>query len=531
MQARGMTTMRRPFERGLRGESRRGQVMILLTAALTVLMVLGGLAVDMIYAYTIKVRLVTAVDAVALGVARALGRGVTISDQQTEVARTAQMLFRSNFPSNFMLTGATSLISAGPTIAGPNVPVGTYFETDATVPQGVREVRLTGEVRIPLFFMRIFKSEIPIRAGAKAARRDVNVMMVLDRSGSMTAAWPDLRDAAIYFMDQFDNSTDQLGIVMFGTSSRVDLTLNTGFKTGNVAENIIMGQTTPANAFTNSSWGLWQGYAELLENNDPNALNVIVFFTDGNPTSYTASFNVLTSPPSSGTRPWCDASPVEAAVGTSGNFDWDVTNMRRFATPYAQYPANIAVGGRDYVIVDGTGANQVCHSYATSGSNRWLTSAPYAENVERVFAAGCLPQNWTPSYKNATSPKTFSTESTTNGPGYGVNPCDSNLKSEGSSSSLRGRHVHRTAKTLAVNVASDARLKTNSLGGAMVYTIGLGTVQIDDTFLKRLANDPLSTDAVTNGTQTAGVYVASPTPSQLRQAFQIVANHIFRLIS
>jgi len=526
-----MTKMRRPFQRGLGGDSRRGQVMILLTAALTVLMVLGGLAVDMIYAYTIKVRLVTAVDAVALGVARALGRGVTISDQQTEAGRTAQMLFRSNFPSNFMLTGATSLISVGPTIAGPNVPAGTYFETDATVPQGVREVRLTGELRIPLFFMRVFKSEIPIRASARAARRDVNVALVLDRSGSMDDAWADLREAAIYFSDQFDNSTDQLSIVTFGTGARVDLPLGTGFKTGDLAANTIMGQSTPQRAFTNSPWGLWQGYAELLENNDPNALNVIVFFTDGNPTSYTASFNVKTSPPSSGTRPWCDSSPVEAAIGTGGNFDWDVSNIQRFAPPYGQYPANIGPGGRDYVIVDGTGSNQICHSYATSGSNRWLSSAPYAENVELVFASGCLPQNWTPSYKNSTSPKTFSTEATTDGPSYGVNACDSSLKSTSSSSSLRGRHVHRTAKTLAVNVASDARLRANSLGGAIVYTIGLGTLQIDDVFLKRLANDPLSPDAVINGTQTAGVYVPSPTPSQLRQAFQIVANHIFRLIS
>jgi hypothetical protein len=78
-----------------------------------------------------------------------------------------------------------------------------------------------------------------------------------------------------------------------------------------------------------------------------------------------------------------------------------------------------------------------------------------------------------------------------------------------------------------LNVVSDARNQLNELGGVTVYAIGLGDV--DPTFLRRVANDSASTDFVAAG-QTEGLYVFAPTPAQLQQAFQTVANEIFRLI-
>jgi hypothetical protein len=67
----------------------------------------------------------------------------------------------------------------------------------------------------------------------------------------------------------------------------------------------------------------------------------------------------------------------------------------------------------------------------------------------------------------------------------------------------------------------------NELNGVIIYSIGLGDV--DPTFLRRVANDPASDDYVAAG-QTEGLYVFAPTPAQLQQAFQTVANEIFRLI-
>jgi hypothetical protein len=199
--------------------------------------------------------------------------------------------------------------------------------------------------------------------------------------------------------------------------------------------------------------------------------------------------------------------------------------MQRFAPAYAQYPANVTADDRDYVIVNGTGINKKC-----TGASQWTDSAPMAEDVELVFS-GCLPTSWVPSYKNPTA-ISFSTQTTTDGTSYGVNACDAALRSTGSSGLTRGRHVARTSRTLATNVASHARTKANALGGVYIYSIGLGTILIDNTFLTRLANQDNATnpDAVTDGTQTEGVYVQSPTTAQLQQAFQTVANEIFRLI-
>jgi hypothetical protein len=503
---------------------RRGQVMILIVLALGMLFSMAGLAVDMIFTYAVKVRLVTAVDSTALGVARALGRGVTQSDQGNEVLRTANMLFDANFPQQFMLTGTSPKISNGPTIAGPNVVAsGTVFENDPSVQLGMREVRLTGEVMVPMFFFRMFGvDELPVRAAARAARRDVNISLVLDRSSSMAnaGAWVPLQNAAVFFLDQFDNTTDRLSIVTYGSSARVDLPLGTGFKTGNAGENIIMNQVVPTNAGTNAPLGLWLGLAELLENNDPNALNVIAFFTDGNPTGYTASFNVFTT--ASGGRPYCPGNAVLTGTLLCGNnTDDTVVEMYGLFQPDAPYPAVYSGETVDYYLRHQPGdyTNRLCINL----------SPPLGDKVEEMFSGTCLPSSWVPSYKNpaGSSQRTFSTTATTDGPSFSINRCDSALFSDSSNQNTRGRHVHRTAKTLSLNVVSEARNQLNELGGVTVYAIGLGDV--DPTFLRRVANDPASTDFVAAG-QAEGLYVFAPTPAQLQQAFQTVANEIFRLI-
>jgi hypothetical protein len=123
--------------------------------------------------------------------------------------------------------------------------------------------------------------------------------------------------------------------------------------------------------------------------------------------------------------------------------------------------------------------------------------------------------------------RTYSTTTTTDGPSFSINTCNAALFSDGSTSSTRGRHVHRTAKTISLNIASDARNTTNALGGVTIYSIGLGNV--DPDFLRRIANEPGSTDYVA-ASETDGLYVYAPTANQLQQAFQTVANEIFRLI-
>ncbi|MEZ5366635.1 MAG: VWA domain-containing protein [Bryobacterales bacterium] len=279
---------------------------------------MAGLAVDLVLAYAVKTFLSTATDAAAMGGMRALERGVSYSDQEEEVQRVTQMLFDANFPNGLLLTGNTGRFEQSVHIASKQVDPGatSMFQTDTSLEPGMREIRVNAIAEAPTFFMRFFgMNKVTVRSSAYAARRDVNVVVVLDRSASLknVGAWDDVQNAAIEFIQKFDNNRDRVGLVTFGTGANVDYPLSTGFKTGNVIKNLIQMQTVPNSAYTNSSTGLWLAYSELMRVNDANALNAIVFFTDGQPSAFSAGFKVKTG----GSGPRCPTSggSLEGTLG------------------------------------------------------------------------------------------------------------------------------------------------------------------------------------------------------------------------
>src|SRR5262249_49310416 len=85
---------------------------------------------------------------------------------------------------------------------------------------------------------------------------------------------------------------DNLGLVTFASSSYyMDYPISTTFKssTPNLASVI---NSVSCVGGTSSAMGLWNGYTALANLNQPGALNVIVFFTDGQPTGITANFPI-----------------------------------------------------------------------------------------------------------------------------------------------------------------------------------------------------------------------------------------------
>ncbi|MEZ5362332.1 MAG: vWA domain-containing protein [Bryobacterales bacterium] len=154
--------------------------------------------------------------------------------------------------------------------------------------------------------------------------------MVIDRSASLknAGAWDDVQDAAITFIQQFDNNRDHAGVVTFGTGANVDYPLSSGFKTGDVAKNLILSQIVPDSAGTNYSTGLWLAYSELLRVNDSGALNAIVFFTDGQPSAFSAAFKMKTG----GTGARCNSSTEEGTLAAAQ--DTSVPNTAVFRDIY-----------------------------------------------------------------------------------------------------------------------------------------------------------------------------------------------------
>ena len=459
---------------------------------------LAGLAIDVAWAYVIKERLTTAVDAASLAAVRALGRGAS------DMNRIVGMMFEANFPDGFLL--AKDVRFTPPAINTPE--------------PGVRTISLTGSADAPTFFMRIWGfDELPISAAAQAARRDVNLMMVLDRSASLhpsnADAWDDVQAAATYFVEQFDDSRDRIGLVTFGSNAAVDVPLSTGTETA--VTSAIANQIVPNSAATNSPLGLWLGLAELLRVNDSSGVNTIVFFTDGQASAYTASFAVRTTAGSSTSVPYCASSPQDAVIA-SLQLGADFYEINGFWEPQAP-PSPVSTGVYFGSTYD--------HFIKAGCDNPAGNFTPYGSNVELLFdASSCLPSSWMPTHAGVTRSYSIST-----GP-YAVNQCSGMLKStatDWASRTYRGLQVHNASKNLSVNIAAAARAEV-SIQGARIYSIGLGGwgYPADADFLERIANDPQSPYHDPN--TPSGLYRYAPTPSQLQQAFNQVASEIFRLV-
>ncbi|HEY2016606.1 MAG TPA: hypothetical protein VGH38_24050, partial [Bryobacteraceae bacterium] len=83
----------------------------------------------------------------------------------------------------------------------------------------------------------------------------------------------------------------------------------------------------------------------------------------------------------------------------------------------------------------------------------------------------------------------------------------------------------------AMNAADNQvkAIRANNNLGIVIYTIGYagGTEQPDETWMKRISNDPSSTFYSTS--VPAGLYLKVPTTDQLTAAFNHVAAEILRL--
>src|SRR4029077_6606583 len=90
---------------------------------------------------------------------------------------------------------------------------------------------------------------------------------------------------------KFANGRDNVGLVTFASSSRKDFPIANDFQTASPSVPTILGQLV-CNGGTSSALGLYLGYQQLVTLNQPNALNIVLFFTDGQPTAFTATFPI-----------------------------------------------------------------------------------------------------------------------------------------------------------------------------------------------------------------------------------------------
>lgn len=460
-------------------KKRRGAVLLLVTLAMVFVLPIIGLAVDVTLLYMIKTRLSAAVDGGALAAARSLSRGVDLASQTTAASNTAVAYFRANFPQGYLMTPDTS--------PNPTVLV------DASV-MNLRTVTIDATVQAPMYFLRLLGfTEAPVRAYGQASRRDVNIVLVLDRSGSLQTSGycDDLIDAATKFSNKFAEGRDNLGLVTFARSSTINFPLANNFKSASPSVSGIIGNID-CDSYTAGPAGLSMGYQELTRVNEPGALNVIVFFTDGIPNTLHMDFPIKRdaggSPSGVST---CNAglTTLRGSLTPSGGGSGGLFPLTGDINPPSEPSGMIPAGERTGCVI---------------------TTTNNADNIEQDLAY--LPVQ--DIFGNSINGFRGAPPVYTSGPYAG--------KYRVNSSSGLETAAQNALDNAAVRIRSDATLRP------VIYSIGLGAVgPSQDELLRRVANDPAATNY--DNSKPAGLYAFAPDGNGLTAAFQRIAAEILRL--
>ena len=479
----------------------RGFALILTALMLTMILPMVGLVIDVGIMYAVRARLTMACDAAALAAARSLAVGVTLADQEATATARAQAFYNANFPVGTLETNDGHVT----------------VTVDESVTQ-VRTVTVTGSAAAPVYFMQMLGvPRTHVSATGSASRRDVNVMMVLDRSGSLQAAGAcdDLEVAATAFTGLFANQRDRMGMITFGGAYRLDYPPTRNFKQSPKLTDEI-GKLYPGgcSGWTGSAQALWQGYTQLVNINEPGAFNVIVFFTDGQPNTVTAEFNVKTqSTPESSTFSRCYDWEHDVKYTSSA---WNPTTQKYLGTIaggtwidglYKPDAAAMPVSEERVAVTNPVGYSGSPKS--SSDDCRYRGYSPYTVYDIAYYPDQDLYGNSMSGYKTV--------DKYTSGHPYAgkVKITASNIESA------------------AVNAVDNAakRIRDKVLHPTMpitTYVVGLGGAgAAEHELLKRIANTKESN--AYDAAAPTGLYLYAPTSAQLSMAFSQIGSEILRL--
>lgn len=506
-----------------RTRRRRGVILIMLTLVLMVILPMAGLAFDVGLLYLIRTKLSAALDAAVLAGARSLSRGMDLASQVESARQTAQQYFRANFPAG--LYGTTNL---------------TFNATVQESGYRTRTVSGVASVTAPLYFLRLLgQNTATMSARATASRRDVNLILVLDRSGSIEqgGATTAVKNSAISFVSKFAESRDRVGLISFSGNYRVDYPPSMTFRTSSpsIIDRI---NAMVMSGNTNYHEALWRAYDHLRQINEPGALNVIVFFTDGRPTALSTSFPVKTVTDErfgDGQTGCSGLTPIGCSATVCTGSSCTCRDNCRYLMPPSPCASSTDKVGFMAILFSGntprwtagvmrddststtmaedTLSTSNCSGCAFAGGSGWsfrmraLRDIAYVPNSDRHG-------NSTWGYKPFSAPDHLFPAG---------HPYAGRIRPD------RWEAVRHAAYNLADNIA--ARIRNDTVLSPVIFSIALGGMPpaepIDDELLRRVANDRSS--PIFDPNKPAGLYVYAPSPAELDQAFLRVASEILRL--
>jgi Flp pilus assembly protein TadG len=482
-----MNIHRRMRERG---------IVVLMTAVIMLTAIpLIGLAIDGTMLYIVKCRLQGAVDGAALAAARALARGSDTNAQKTAAQNAAVAYVKLNFPDGYFFANNVSI---GPSNVDVNMGVANQ-----------RTITVSATVSEPTLFMRYLNyTATTVGATAQAVRRDVNIAIVMDRSGSLaqTNSCEPLKQAAINFTNKFAETRDFLSLVTFASSTNTDFSIASNFKsaTPSIPSLVSAVQCTGG---TSSAQGLWYGYNQLLNQGQPGALNVILFFTDGLPSG--VNVNVPLAGSSGCLKP--HPGPPRYVNGVYA-YASDTSNNIYFYGLLNPYNSGTAPNPDNNITADSQNATQ-CNFW-----NSWPRNATDTSDFLGVPTTDVYGDTLNNGYQPITL----------NGARY------IDLGNSANAKNMTTNAADDAATRIRNGAVAPAALPTrnlptavNSLNNVIIFSIGLMNRDAVPDALIRISNDPRS--SIYDRTKPAGAFISAPTATDIDHAFTQVASEILRL--
>jgi Flp pilus assembly protein TadG len=248
------------LDQGKNLEAERGRTLVLLPIAIVAVIILAGVAIDLVRGHVAKTKLSKAAEAAALVAVRDLDLG------RTEAAAAARTAFRADAHSVPALLTTTEarviwLIGA-PCVAG-----GTCARVDA-------------DAAIATYFLRLIGFDtLKISASGIAQRAPIVMSLVLDKSNSMNfnKGAGALPPAVIDFAKHFIVGIDQLAEISFSSIASVDVPMTTSFEAP-IADSV---EHMSFYGGTFAQAGLQDGFDQIRKTSILNSIRIVVFFTDG----------------------------------------------------------------------------------------------------------------------------------------------------------------------------------------------------------------------------------------------------------
>ncbi len=494
-----------------------GFALLVMGVTLVLVVFMVALAVDAAFLYLVRARLSASCDAAALAAARSLNVGLTLASQEAAAKARASAFFSANYPTGSLNT--------------KNLVVNIVV---AETGLRTRTVSVTASVSSPTYFLRMagYKN-VNVSATGTASRRDVNMILVLDRSGSManSSSCEPMKTAARSFIANFAEGRDRLALITFSSGMYVGYQPSKNFKTSSPTLDSVI-STISCTGGTSSAMAISEAYQLLQAINEPGALNMILFFTDGVPTALTANWPVKKL---ADTR-YGDGSTSYSNTGSTYSFPkstcYDAagrTNSNAAWNPQDRLGVMATIGSAE----DSTGATYGIYARYSTGVNATDVSINGATSGNES-RQGC-------SFGSGTTNLTYVRRDiayipTQDAYGNATGCCYDNRITTFTSGNYSGKfrpdkpiNIGAAARNATDNAATRIRSDTNLT--PTFYVIGLGdptgSDPPDDVLLAKIANDPSSPSYVR--TQPTGLYVFAPNNTQLNQAFARIASEILRL--